>query len=429
MTVLQVPEFRHLAEAVYDVAIVGLGYVGLPTALSFHAAGARVVGIDIDPGRLAAIRDGGVDLLPSDQQRLREALEADSFHLTVDASRKAEASTVVICVPTPVTRELTPDLQALKAACATVVERAVPGQRVILTSTTYVGCTEDLLVHPLAERGLRAGTDIAVAFSPERIDPGNDGYAHEDVPRVVGGMTPLCTAAAVKVLSRSSRSLHQVSSPRAAEMAKLLENIFRAVNISLANEFADASRSLGLDVMEVIDAAATKPYGFMPFYPGPGIGGHCIPCDPHYLLWQMRRERLNLPVVAAAMAGIAERPRQIVDRVRDVLSDHRKGLRGARVLVVGITYKPGVKDLRESPALEIMEELDRAGAEVFFSDELISTVTVNGKPLHSVDLDTADVDLVLVHTMQRRDPVLPDTEKSLVLDATYWLKVPGSTVP
>ncbi|MEO7612658.1 MAG: nucleotide sugar dehydrogenase, partial [Streptosporangiaceae bacterium] len=369
----------------FDVAIVGLGYVGLPTALTFHAAGARVLGIDVSTSRLEAIHAETVDLLASDRARLSDALQSDTLHLSADVTRLAEAAAVIVCVPTPVTEHLSPDLRALAGACATVVDNAVPGQCLVLTSTTYVGCTEDFLVKPLVAKGFVIGTDLHVAFSPERIDPGNDRHAHEDVPRVVGGVTDKCTAAAVKALSRCTQNLHEVSSAGVAEMSKLLENTFRAVNIAMANEFANASRTLGIDVMEVIEAAATKPYGFMPFYPGPGAGGHCIPCDPHYLLWQLKAERQAMPVVENAMAAIAGRPGQVVDRVREVLSDHGKGLRGATVLILGVAYKPGVEDLRESPALEIIEGLLKAGAVVSFHDQLITEVTLGGHTLTSVD--------------------------------------------
>src|SRR5690606_8574069 len=274
------PEFRSHD---YDIAIVGLGYVGLPTALAYHHAGARVLGLEISPQRIASIRAGGADLLPSDQERLGAALDDDGFTISDDATQLSRASAVIVCVPTPVDHHLVPELSMLRAACADVVANAVHGQVLMLTSTSYVGCTQDLLVTPLTERGLTVGTDVSVAFSPERIDPGNDSYEHELVPRVVGGATPSCELRASAVLSRYTARVHRVDSLAAAEMTKLLENTFRAVNIALANEVADICRELDVPVTQVIDAAATKPYGFMAFTPGPGVGGHCIPCDPHYL--------------------------------------------------------------------------------------------------------------------------------------------------
>jgi UDP-N-acetyl-D-glucosamine dehydrogenase len=419
------------ASGAYDVAIVGLGYVGLPTALAFHAAGARVLAIDASPERLDRIRSRRVDLLPSDHTRLETALGDDAFALVTDPSYASWARAVVICVPTPVTAHLTPDLSALDRACAAAVLHAVPGQVVILTSTSYVGCTEDLLAGPLRRRGLQVGRDVFVAFSPERIDPGNDRYAHEVVPRVVGGATPQCTAEAVKVLAHCTGNLHEVSSAGAAEMTKLFENTFRAVNIALANEVAEISRTLDLDVMEVITAAATKPYGFMPFFPGPGAGGHCIPCDPHYLLWQLRKTRLPTPVVTQAMSAIAERPRRVVDRVREVLSEAGIGLAGARVLLLGVSYKPDVEDVRESPALEIIEGLLAAGAQVAYHDPLVPEIRLpEGGVLGSVDPPSAgETDLVIAHTTHRALDLswLPDDQ--LVLDATYRLTGAGRRVP
>ena len=418
------------ASGAYDVAIVGLGYVGLPTALAFHAAGARVLAVDSSAERLARIRARQVDLLESDHRRLEAALGDDAFALVTDPSYASWARAVVICVPTPVTAHLTPDLSALDRACAAAVLHAVPGQVVILTSTSYVGCTEDLLAGPLSRRGLRVGRDVFVAFSPERIDPGNDRYAHEVVPRVVGGVTPHCTAEAVKVLAHCTGNLHEVSSTRAAEMTKLFENTFRAVNIALANEVAEISRTLGLDVMEVINAAATKPYGFMPFFPGPGAGGHCIPCDPHYLLWQLRRTRLPTPVVAEAMAAIAGRPRRVVERVREVLSDAGIGLAGARILVLGVTYKPDVEDVRESPALEIIDGLLAAGAQVAYHDPLVPEIELpGGRRLTGVEPPGDAPDLVIAHTTHRALDVSWLPEEQLVLDATYRLTGTGRRVP
>jgi nucleotide sugar dehydrogenase len=406
----------HADTATYDVAVIGLGYVGLPTALAFHTAGLRVLGVDVDPGRLEAVRSGRVDLRDSDRERLRAA--RDGFALTAEPADAARADGVIVCVPTPVNRHLVPDLGALTEACGAIAAHARPGQTIVLTSTSYVGSTKELLARPLTARGLRVGADVFVAFSPERIDPGNDRHAHEDVPRVVGGMTPRCAARAAALLGRYAGALHTVSSAEAAEMTKLLENTFRAVNIALANEFADASRLLDLDVMEVIEAAATKPYGYLPFYPGPGAGGHCIPCDPHYLLWQLRRDRLHTPLVSAAMNAIAMRPGQVVERARQVLSDQGRGLAGADVLVLGVAYKPEVEDLRESPALEIIDRLLAAGARVAYHDPLVpELVTGGGTKLASVDPGPAD--LVIAHTPHQALDLRWLPEDQLLLDATY----------
>jgi UDP-N-acetyl-D-glucosamine dehydrogenase len=408
-----------------DVAVLGLGYVGLPTALGLSAAGSSVIGIDASKERLTAIQDARVDLLPSDLERLRAALGQAEFRLTADPSALCTARAVLICVPTPVDAHLTPDLHPLARACATVVEHAVRGQTIVLTSTTYVGTTRDLLVGPLTARGLTVGEDVFVAFSPERIDPGNAAHPQQSVPRVVGGATRACRRRAADLLGRVADVVHAVSSPEAAEMTKLYENTFRAVNIALANELADVSHALDLEVMEVIGAASTKPYGFMPFYPGPGVGGHCIPCDPHYLLWQLRAKRLTSPLVERAMTSIAERPAQVVNRIREVLSDAGRGLRGTRVLVVGVAYKPGVEDLRESSALEILDALRGHGTVVGYHDAFVPSIRLgDGAVLESVaDPGGQKWDLVVLHTLH------PGVDHGWiggyanVLDASYRLDV------
>ncbi|QEO09437.1 nucleotide sugar dehydrogenase [Protaetiibacter larvae] len=405
----------------FDIAIVGLGYVGLPTALAYHHAGARVLGVEISPARIEAIRAGHVDLLPSDLVRLEETEGDPMFTVTSDAALLRRANAVIVCVPTPVDHHLVPDLTILQSACADVVANAVPGQIIMLTSTSYVGCTEDLLLTPLAERGLIAGENISVAFSPERIDPGNGSIEHEFVPRVVGGATPSCELRAAAVLSRYTASVHRVDSLAAAEMTKLLENTFRAVNIALANEVADICRELGVPVTTVIDAAATKPYGFMPFLPGPGVGGHCIPCDPHYLLWQLKERRVAAPMITQAMNEIAARPARVVERAAHVLSDAGMGVAGTRVLIVGVSYKADVADLRESPALEIIEGLERRGAVVGYLDPLCPQARLSdGRIVETVrDPSGFDPALVIVHTRHHELDLTWIDERHLVLDASY----------
>lgn len=421
----------RFAPAKADVAIVGLGYVGLPTAISFAESGCRVVGYDTSEERLAAIKAGSVDLLNADRERLRRHLDADSLTVTTNPALLASAGAVIVCVPTPIDSYFVPDLSALAAACETVIGYVVPGQLIVLTSTTYVGCTRHLLAEPLTERGYRVGADVFVAFSPERLDPGNTAHSRELIPRVLGGVTDACRRRAAQLLSGITSHAHQVSSPEAAEMAKLLENSFRAVNIALANEFADACRELDLDVLEVIGAAATKPYGYMPFYPGPGVGGHCIPCDPHYLLWQLRARRSRLPVTETAMTSIALRPRQILARVREILGESGHGVSGARVLVVGVTYKPDVADIRQSPAVEIISGLLEAGAEVAFCDPIVDSVHVSGQVLRSISPPgPRRWDLVVVHTMHSGADYSWLQEFPIVLDATYRATdVPDRIVP
>jgi nucleotide sugar dehydrogenase len=407
----------------FDVGVVGLGYVGLPTALAFHAAGLRVVGFDVGAERLGAIRARDVDLLDLDLSRLARALDdPDNFVLTDAASCTRDAATVIVCVPTPVDIHLTPDLSALIVASASLVSYARSGQTLLLTSTTYVGCTRDLLVAPLLERGLRAGRDVFVAFAPERIDPGNSRHPAHAVPRVVGGVTAECLARASAALAPCASEVHGVSSPEAAELTKLYENTFRAVNISLANEFADIGRTLKVDIGEVVDAAATKPYGFLPFWPGPGVGGHCIPCDPHYLLWQLRGYRVSAPMIETAMSLVARRPGQVVRRVEEILASDGRTVAGASILVVGVAYKAGVGDVRESPALEIIERLIEAGGCVAYTDELVAAIRVHSGELKSIlEPSLVEWDLIIVHTVHPTSDTGWLAAHGAVLDTTYRL--------
>jgi UDP-N-acetyl-D-glucosamine dehydrogenase len=415
---------RRTAAEPCSVGVVGLGYVGLPTALALAESGVTVLGCDISEERLAAIKAQRVDLLDTDLARLDRLLDTEQLTLTTETSGLSVVDAVLICVPTPVDTHLVPDLTALWTACGSVVDAARPGQIIVLTSTTYVGCTQELLVEPLRQRGLIAGENVFIAFSPERIDPGSPSHVPEQTPRVVGGVTETCTARAVQVLSKSAASTHVVSCPEAAELTKLLENTFRAVNIALANEFASIARQFEIDVTEVICAAATKPYGFMPFHPGPGVGGHCIPCDPHYLLWQLKASKLPSPVTEAAMASIAARPHAVVSRAQEVLANAGRALRGARILIVGVAYKPAVADVRESPALRIIDELMHHGAEVSFTDVMVESLsTPSGPMLREPDPASGDWDLVIAHTLHPSADLSWLCNVSNVLDATY--KLPG----
>ncbi len=409
------PKFR-------SIAVVGLGYVGLPTALALLESGTRVVGYDISESRLAAIKAHRVDLPDADQVQLTGCLETGRLSLTTEASALSGVEAVVVCVPTPVDEHLVPDLAALEAACSTAVAHCRPGQTIVLVSTTYVGCTRDLVVRPLERRGLVVGRDVFVAFSPERIDPGVR-HIPRSAQRVVGGVTSLCTCRASEVLNATAAGIYPVSSPEVAELTKLLENTFRAVNIALANEFAVVAGLFDLDIIEVIRAAATKPYGFMPFYPGPGVGGHCIPCDPHYLLWQLKSRRVTPPVTDAAMAAIAARPRLVVTRAEQLLAAAGRSLSGSRILIVGVAYKPAVADSRGSPALEIIDELVRAGAQVAYTDVLVDRVCTAGGVLTTKPRPAeGDWDLVIVHTVHPSVDHSWLTQAPMVLDASYQLE-------
>lgn len=407
--------------ATQTVAVLGLGYVGLPTALALIRAGHTVLGVDINPGRLAKIANGEVDVLPLERAQLEGLRDSDQLTLSGDVTTLADADSVIICVPTPIDDRQIPDLHALTRACQTAVAHARAGQTLILTSTTYVGTTRELLVQPLTERGFTIGHDIFVAFSPERIDPGVSAHTPVRTPRVIGGATDLCMMRAASVLIGTCSSLHRVKDPETAELAKLLENTFRAVNIAMINEFADVARELNVDIMETIDAAATKPYGFMRFTPGPGVGGHCIPCDPHYLLWQLRSQRVTAPVIEASMMQIVRRPRYVVQRIRDELGTVGSPLTGARVHVIGVAYKPGVEDARESPAIAILSDLRRHGVRVSYHDRFVPTITLDdGVELRSTNVMDAPADLYLIHTNHPGvDPRPLLFEGRPVIDATY----------
>jgi nucleotide sugar dehydrogenase len=410
----------QLPVAVRSVVVVGLGYVGLPTALGLLDAGLTVRGVDISTDRLAAIVNRSVDLLDEDHERLASALACDDFRIGSDLDALALADAVVIAVPTPVDRYLTPDLRALQSATQAVVERARAGQLILLTSTSYAGTTRDLLIKPLQEKGFRVGQDLWVAYSPERIDPGVPQHTQRTTPRVVGGETAECTEQAKQLLSLLTDTVYPLSSPEAAELTKLYENTFRAVTLALANEFADICGTLGLDPIEVTNAAATKPYGFLALYPGPGVGGHCIPCDPHYLIWRLRRERRSAPVTEQALASIARRPGVVADRAAQVLSDEGLGVGGARVLVVGVSYKPGVEDVRESSALEIIRLLRGRGADVSYHDPLIPEIRLeDGVRLYSESRPAQEWDLVILHTLHPGTDYDWAAGLPRVLDGTY----------
>jgi UDP-N-acetyl-D-glucosamine dehydrogenase len=410
------------------VAVVGLGYVGLPTAIALRCAGVQIVGIDTSPRRLQAIRGGAAELLDSEQDALRGQLADGGFVLTDRIDALSAADLVLICVPTPIDEQRRPNPAALRSACASVVEHARPGQTLVLTSTTYVGTTRELIVQPLAERGLRVGEDVFVAFAPERIDPGVPDHEQLRTPRVIGAETDTCFRRAAELLRHTCKDIHRVSSPEAAEMVKLYENTFRAVNIALAFEMAEACKAHRLDPVEVTDGAATKPFGFMAHYPSAGVGGHCIGVDPHYLLHPLRELGRPAKVAEEAMRKIAGRPRHVVWRAHELLAHGGGRLRDARVLVVGVSYKPGVADSREAPAVEIIERLLAEDAQVDFHDPYVPSLRVDGETMHGVDPDPRrdksgfgpeDYDLAILVTIHpghdygwlRRCPT--------VLDCTY----------
>jgi UDP-N-acetyl-D-glucosamine dehydrogenase len=390
-----------VVQRVARVAVLGQGYVGLTLALSAAAAGFAVTGIDIDEARVDALSDGDLPVPGVDQEMFDSAIRTGKVRFSSSTESIDAADLFFICVPTPLL-DGAPDLRHVEAAAREVATHLKRGALVVLESTTYPGTTDEVVL-PLLERGSRltCGLDFLLAYSPERIDPGNDEYTMTNTPRVVGGTTPEATDAAVAFYSQVVEKVVPVSNARTAETAKLLENTFRHINVALVNELTMIAHELDIDVWEVIDAAASKPFGFMPFYPGPGIGGHCIPLDPTYLSWQVRRRTGRRFGVLEAAQDVNERmPKYIASRVGDILNDIGKPVRGSRIFTLGVTYKPDVGDVRESPSLMAMKALHRKGAVVSFHDPFVEEVPVNGVSIRRKDLleGLAEADLVLLLT-------------------------------
>jgi UDP-N-acetyl-D-glucosamine dehydrogenase len=409
-----------LAARTAEVAVVGLGYVGLPLAVTLGCAGFRVHGIDADPER-ASLANAGTsyigDVASEDLARLVRT-ERFSAASTFEAASRADA--ILVCVPTPLRKSREPDISFVLSAFESLIPWLQKGQLLVLESTTYPGTTEEVLLPRIEARGFTVGQDFFLAFSPERVDPGNTAFTTATIPKVVGGVTRACTEMAAALYGACTARVHRVSSPRVAETAKLLENTFRSVNIALANELALTCRALGVDPWEVIAAAATKPFGFMPFYPGPGTGGHCIPLDPLYLSWIARLKGFEPRFIALADEINRAMPRHAVSLVMDALNDRRKCLLGADVLVLGVAYKRDVSDVRESPALEIMRMLAERGARVSYADPHIPQLVVGDLKLTSAPLTAETVeraDCVLIATDHRAfDYALIARAAALVVD-------------
>ncbi|HTG48185.1 MAG TPA: nucleotide sugar dehydrogenase [Actinomycetota bacterium] len=383
------------------VAVVGQGYVGLTLASAAAAAGFPVTGIDNDVARIDALTRGELAVPGVDRVTFDAAIQSGGIRFAGSADAVADAAFIFICVPTPL-RDGAPDLSYVEAAGRSVAAHLRAGAMVVLESTTYPGTTDQLL-QPLLEQGsgLRAGVDFLLAYSPERIDPGSAEFTMRNTPRVVGGTTPEATDAAVAFYEQLVDKVFPVSSTRTAETAKLLENTFRHINVALVNELTMLTHDLDIDVWEVIDAASTKPFGFMPFYPGPGIGGHCIPLDPTYLSWQVRRQTGRRFGVLEAAQDVNERmPNYVASRVAEILNDVGRAVRGSKIFVLGVTYKADVGDVRESPSLMAMQALYRKGAEISFHDPFIEEVPLNGGRIRRTELaeGLATADLVLLLT-------------------------------
>jgi UDP-N-acetyl-D-glucosamine dehydrogenase len=409
----------------FTAAVIGLGYVGLPLAVEYAGAGIQVIGIDVDGSKVRSIRAGKSYIGDIPSAAIRDAVTAGLLRPTSDFSALAEADTVNICVPTPLRKTKDPDLSYIVNAAEQVAKYLHKDMLIVLESTTYPGTTEEVLVPMFEKRGLKVGRDIFLAFSPERVDPGNAKYTTKNIPKVVGGVTPRCTKVAAALYGGVLENVHPVTCASVAEMVKLLENTFRSVNIGLVNEIALMCDRMGIDVWEVIDAAKTKPFGFMPFYPGPGIGGHCIPLDPFYLSWKAKQYGFESRFIELAGVINGQMPHFVVGKVGDALNRFRKSIKGARILVLGVAYKKNISDVRESPALDILQLLAKKGAKLFYCDPYVPVLDEHGIKLKAEKFSAAalrkadcvvlvtDHDLFDFRLIARESKVVVDTRNAL----------------
>jgi len=382
------------------VGIIGLGYVGLPLAVEFAKAGFSVTGIDVQESKVAQLNRGESYIQDVSSEILRPLIEAKTFQATTDFSVVSTLDTINIAVPTPLRKTKDPDMSFIVSACQETAKYFGPGKLVILESTTYPGTTDELVLPMLEAPGMKVGEQFFLCFSPERVDPGNPNFHTLNIPKVVGGITPACTRLGALFYSQALEKVVPVSSTSVAEMVKLLENTFRMINIGLVNEMALMCDRMGINVWEVIDAAATKPFGFMPFYPGPGLGGHCIPIDPFYLSWKTKQAGIEARFIELAGYINGQMPHFVVDKIQSALNEHRKPLKGSHIHILGVAYKREIDDVRESPALDIILLLERRGARVTYSDPYVPKVRLDGHELLSEDVNamTAEADCVVVVT-------------------------------
>ncbi|HYM56050.1 MAG TPA: nucleotide sugar dehydrogenase [Solirubrobacteraceae bacterium] len=397
------------------VGVIGLGYVGLPLAVAFAREGCDVVAVDVDARKIEAIGAGESYIEDVSSEELKGV--AESIHASTRYARLAKADAVLVCVPTPLTRNREPDLGPLVDSTRALAEVLQAGQLVVLESTTYPGTTRERVAPLLEESGLAAGRDFHLAFSPERVDPGRTDFTLRNTPKVLGGLTEACAQRAQELYGLVCDRMVLVSSPEAAELTKLLENIFRSVNIALVNELAMLTDRMGIDIWEVVEAAATKPYGFMRFEPGPGMGGHCLPVDPFYLSWRAREFDMATEFIELAGKVNAQMPYHCVAKVQRALNDRGLSVKGARVAVLGVSYKPGVGDVRESPALKIISLLRDLGAEVLYHDPHVPALVEFGLASAPLEQAVADADLALIVTAHPSvDHELVARRARLVLD-------------
>ena len=405
-------------------AVIGLGYVGLPLAVELGSAGFSVTGIDNDTARIDRITSGRPDGADIESERLRSLLEQGIFSATADTTVLSTCDTVSLCVPTPLRKTRDPDLSHILDATERLAEQLHPGMLVILESTTYPGTTEEVILTRLEKSGLQVGSDFFLCFSPERVDPGNASYHTRNIPKVIGGVTAACTEMGVLLYSQVMEEVVPVSSTRVAEMVKLLENTFRMINIGLANEMALLCDRMKIDVWEVIDAAATKPFGFMPFYPGPGLGGHCIPVDPHYLSWKTRQAGHEARFIDLAAQINGSMPQFVVEKIQTALNARGKPVMGSRIHVMGVAYKRDVADVRESPALDVLALLSERGAILSYTDPFVSEIALDSIQLASQPQQAAALaDCVVIvtdHEVIDYDKLLEDA--TLIVDTRNRLK-------
>jgi len=385
---------KLITEKKARVGVIGLGYVGLPLVVEFAAAGIEGIGFEVDNNKANQINAGTSYIGDVPSGRVKELVSLKRLSATTNFDRLSDCDAIIICVPTPLRKTKEPDVSYILAAAGEIQKRLRRGQLVILESTTYPGTTDEVLLPMFEETGLKLDEDFLLAFSPERVDPGNPQFLTHNIPKVVGGVTDDSTEIAAHLYSQIVKDVHSVRSARVAEAAKLLENTFRAVNIGMANEMARLCYALNIDTWEVIRAAATKPFGFMAFYPGPGIGGHCIPLDPHYLSWKARQHGFDSRFIGLAEEVNSRMPEHVVQLVADGLNDERKAMKGSRVLLLGVAYKKDIDDVRESPALSIIDRLRAKGAEVSYHDPFVSEIRFDDahtqgsdEPLSSVPLN------------------------------------------
>lgn len=398
------------------IGIIGMGYVGLPLAVEFAKSGFHVTGIDIDKKRVRSINSGKSYIHDASSDDISLLVKDKKLAATHDFSQLASLDTVSICVPTPLRKTKDPDISFIASATKEVLRYLHKGQLIVLESTTYPGTTEEIILPELESSGLKVGEDFFLAFSPERVDPGNKQYKTKNTPKIIGGITEKCTQAAKALYEVAIDRIVTVESPRSAEMVKLLENTFRAVNIALVNEMVLMCDRLKINVWEVIGAAATKPFGFMPFYPGPGLGGHCIPIDPHYLSWKLKTLDYKARFIELASEINTSMPFYVVEKISDVLNERNKSIKGSEIIILGVTYKRDINDIRESPSLDIINILLEKGAQVSFNDPYVDRLDSYNDRIRSVELDqeklkSADCVIIITdHSVYNYDWIVENSQ-------------------